>query len=250
VLVALNLYCQLPFGKLHQHNPLIIATAALLGRTPSALAMKLTNLASLDPHITSSGRVGLPGASALDRQVWGQFQAQPEAIAYESQTLVDALAQDHAALAPLSSQSEADAVLPSYYAANTSATVQVRVKQAFFRKAVLSSYEHRCCMTGLADARLLVASHIVPWSKDEQQRLNPANGLCLSALHDKAFDRGLLTVTPDYQIKVSPQLKATPASPLAHDYLLALDGRNITLPHKFAPLQAFLEFHSKAVFLG
>ncbi len=48
-LIALNLYCKLPFGKLHKGNKLIIEVAQKMGWTPSSLAMKLSNFASLDP---------------------------------------------------------------------------------------------------------------------------------------------------------------------------------------------------------
>jgi len=67
LLVAFNLYCQMLFGKMHSRNPEIIRLATLIGRTPSALAMKLTNIARLDPAITSIGRKGLNGASAADK---------------------------------------------------------------------------------------------------------------------------------------------------------------------------------------
>lgn len=250
VLVALNLYCQLPFGKLHNRNPIIIETAKLIGRTPSSLAMKLTNLASLDPAITESGRTGLPGASALDRAIWEEFKNNPDTVGYESQVIVDNLASKDAALAPLSSQSEPEEFTANYFGETTTAKVTVRVKQSFFRKAVLSSYESRCCMTGISHPHLLIASHIVPWATDEHNRLNPANGLCLSALHDKAFDRGLITVTPDFIIRVSKTLRDIETSPLAHDYLFALEGRRITPPHKFEPHKDFLSYHSSVIFKG
>ena len=70
LLVALGLYCELPFGQFHHRQPKIIQTAESIGRTPDALAMKLSNLASLDPVITESGRAGLAGASAGDRAIW------------------------------------------------------------------------------------------------------------------------------------------------------------------------------------
>ena len=70
LLVAFNLYCRMPFGKMHSRNPEIVKYAELMGRTPSALAMKLTNIASLDPAITSTGRRGLEGASAADKAMW------------------------------------------------------------------------------------------------------------------------------------------------------------------------------------
>jgi predicted restriction endonuclease len=58
-------------------------------------------------------------------------------------------------------------------------------------------------MSGLSDSRLLIASHIVPWSSDKQIRLNPSNGLCLSAIHDRAFDKGLMTLSDDLKIVIS-----------------------------------------------
>lgn len=250
MLIALNLYCQLPFGKLHKGNPLIAEAAKLLGRTPSSLAMKLTNIASLDPAITETGRKGLPGCSSLDKEVWSEFQANPDAVGYESQLLMDALVKQDQIIDSLASTAESDEVLPSFFAENTTAKVQVRVRQSFFRKAILSSYEGRCCMTGLSDTRLLVASHIVPWAKDEKNRLNPANGLCLSSLHDKAYDRGLITVTPDYLIKVSPQLKAEENCQFAKDYLIGLEGRKIAMPKKFSPQREFLDYHHRELFLG
>ena len=68
-----------------------------------------------------------------------------------------------------------------------------RVGQDFFRRAVLANYEETCCITGIADPRLLTASHIKPWGKDSDNRHNPANGLLLSATLDRAFDRGLIS---------------------------------------------------------
>ncbi len=250
VLVALNLYCQLPFGKFHGGTPLIIKTANLIDRTPDALAMKLSNLAGLDPAILKSGRKGLSKASALDRKIWDEFQEEPDKVGYESQVIVDKLAKEDTGLSILSSSVDTAEIIPSYFADTTTAIVSIRVKQSFFRKAILSGYENRCCMTGISLPSLLVASHIVPWAKDEHNRLNPANGLCLSALHDKAFDRGLITVTPDLIIRVSKALRELETSQLAQDHLLALDGRPITPPHKFEPHPDFLSFHSSTIFMG
>lgn len=248
LLVALNLYCQLSFGQFDRRTPLIIETAKLIHRTPSALAMKLANLASLDPAITQSGRSGLRGASVLDKALWQEFQHEPDRVALESQEAMDQLAQQSTFLNALSSQSGVAETPADYSATNTTATVAVRRKQYFFRKSVLSSYESRCCMSGIRHPQLLVASHIVPWSKDEQNRLNPANGLCLSALHDRAFDLGLITVTPDFHIRVSHALHETEDSTLASEYLLGLEGKEISLPHKFAPHSTFLEFHNHHIF--
>lgn len=88
LLAAFSLYCQLPFGKLHSRNPEIVALAKRLGRTPSALAMKLTNIASLDPSITGSGRKGLSGASAADRAMWAEMQTDWDAFVIASQQAI------------------------------------------------------------------------------------------------------------------------------------------------------------------
>lgn len=250
VLIALNLYCQLPFGRLHYRNPEIIEVASKLGRTPGSLAMKLTNLASLDPVIVESGRRGLSGASALDRGVWQEFQADPDKVGYESQVLMDVLVSGSQSLVDLASEADELEVAPNYRAETTTATVTVRVKQSFFRRSVLSSYDSTCCMSGIRHPSLLVASHIVPWSKDEHNRLNPANGLCLSALHDKAFDRGLITVTPDLRILVSSALREAETGEMAASYLLSLDSVVMRLPKKFAPDKEFLRYHNDVIFVG
>lgn len=253
LLIAFNLYCQLPFGKMHSKNPDIIRLADLIGRTPSALAMKLTNIASLDPTITSTGRSGLKGASSTDRAMWDEMQRNWEHFALESQTAVDALVAevDRELIEPLATEAiPASEEEPDYSGENRTSQTQIRVGQHFFRRAVISAYQGRCCITGLTEARLLVASHIVPWRTDKNNRLNPRNGLCLSALHDKAFDLGLFTLTLNLKIKNSQKLKEMAGNPFAADWLVGLEGRSIELPQKFGPLEEFIDWHNKNVFLS
>ena len=47
--LAFHLYCQLPYGRIHGRNPEIMALAKVIGRTSDAVAMKMLNIASLDP---------------------------------------------------------------------------------------------------------------------------------------------------------------------------------------------------------
>ena len=242
--LAFHLYCQLPFGKLHQRNPEIINLASLIGRTPSAVAMKLVNFASLDPAITSTGRTGLGNASSLDREVWEEFHADWEKLAIECELLRQNLGADTQAV------DEADEQLvPEDFTGKTRKVIaEQRIKQNFFRRAVLSSYRGRCCMSGLSEPRLLIASHIVPWSKDKANRLNPSNGLCLSAIHDRAFDKGLITLTDDLNIVVSKELKRKKES-FVIEVLLPLDGRTIELPERFAPQPEFIAWHRNIHFV-
>jgi putative restriction endonuclease len=111
----------------------------------------------------------------------------------------------------------------------------------------LAAYEFRCCITGINRLELLVASHIKPWAKDEVNRLNPRNGLALNALHDRAYDSGLLTVTPDYEILISSALRDQDM-PRKEEYFLGFHGKKIDLPSKFLPDKAFLEYHYEHIF--
>lgn len=243
LLVAFALYCRTPFGKMHSRNPEIIKLAELLGRTPSSLAMKLVNFASLDPAIISTGRSGLKGASKGDRLIWNEFHNDWEALAVESNNALSAIIpNDSEVIAAM--EIEDEELLTSYEGTTTRVTTEVRVKQSFFRRAVLSSYSGRCCMSQLAEPRLLIASHLIPWGEDKANRLNPRNGLCLSALHDRAFDLGLITVTTDFRVRVSNRLKKHSSNPLIDTAIGQIENMLIHLPKKFVPDLAFLEWHN------
>ena len=241
-LAALHIYMQLPFGQLHRGNPKIKQLAEWMRRTPSSGAMKLTNLASLDPLIVASGRAGLKGASALDRSIWTELQQNWDAVALEAAAEYAQLASSHGVEADADLLEEAP---PLEEGRTRSATVQVRVNQARFRKAVLASYNATCCISGLCHEKLVIASHIVPWSEDTKNRLNPQNGLCLSALHDRAYDQGLITVMPDFKVRVSKQLKLSASDGFIAESLLRFDDQPIQLPERFRPSPEFLASHAR-----
>ncbi len=245
--LAFHLYCELPFGRLHSRNPEIIELAALIGRTPSAVAMKLVNFASLDPAIRDSGRSGLGNASTLDREVWDEFHADWEGLALECALLRDQLRSNSGMPVPEAVEDE-ESSLADFSGETRIIMTQQRIKQHFFRRAVLSSYRGRCCMSGLGESRLLIASHIVPWSRDKANRLNPSNGLCLSAIHDRAFDKGLITLTNDFRVIVSEELKRR-NEPFLNQVLLPLSGKEIELPERFAPDVEFITCHRDTVFV-
>jgi len=243
--LAFHLYCQLPFGKLDKGNKEVIQLAALIGRTPSAIALKLVNFASLDPVLTARGIKGMGNTSALDREIWAEFHADWEGLASESEHLRNALMIESGCTEPAE-------IEPMEMADFTGETRQVmreqRIKQNFFRKAVLSSYRGRCCMSGLSEPRLLTASHIVPWSRDKANRLNPANGLSLCALHDRAFDAGLLTLDDDYRVVLSAALRRK-GDPFMQSVFSPLEGKSIEMPERFAPQLDFIRRHRSEVFI-
>ena len=244
--LAFHLYCQIPYGRIYGRNPEIMALAQMIGRTADAVAMKMLNIASLDPAITSTGRAGLGNASALDRAVWDEFHAEWERLAVECQLMRDTLEKN----VPAKSPTQHPELLPEDFTGETRQAVTTqRIKQHFFRRSVLSSYRGRCCMSGLSDPRLLVASHIVPWSSDKLNRLNPSNGLCLSALHDRAFDQGLISLTDDFQVILSDDLRAR-NDIFIKTVLLPLENQKIEMPERFHPAPQFLQYHRTTIFLN
>ena len=90
----------------------------------------------------------------------------------------------------------------------------------------------------------MIASHIKPWNKsDECEKTNPQNGLCLNALHDKAFDRGFLTVKRDYTIVVSNDITDVFNGQTVDLFFKKFANKKIRLPDRFLPDAQFLEYH-------
>jgi putative restriction endonuclease len=238
-ILAFNLYCKIPFGTIHMRNPKIIELAELLGRSVGAVSYKLANFARLDPALQSRGIRGMAHGAKGEQAIWQEFAANGEKLAYESEKLL--AKRTGTSLAQLAEIDENE--LPAE-GLDRERLVKTRVNQHFFRAAVLASYNFRCCVSGLAVPPLLVASHIVPWSLDTKNRMNPRNGLCLNVLHDRAFDRGLMTITPDFKVKISDSLKATRrADEEPISWLRRFDGAKLTVPKKFPPDATLLASH-------
>ena len=242
LLVALDLYTRLPFGQLHSKNPEIVRCAQAIVRSPSALAMKLSNIASLDPVITSSGRSGLKSASALDRSMWDEMHSNWDQFILDSQKAKYEFGLEHADV-------HEHEEFSNRLGTDVEAVTNIRVGQGFFRRTVLSAYDGRCCVTGLAIPALLIASHIVPWREDPSNRVNPKNGLLLSALHDRAFDAGFMTVDENFKVRVSQSIPES-IDPYYSRSIGIHEGQPIRLPNKFIPDEKFLDYHRAHVFRG
>ena len=240
VMVAINLYCKIPFGKIHNRNPKIIELAAIIGRTPSAVSWKLANFAHLDPSLA---REGASNVSRLDREIWVEFFKNWNELSFESERLLG----DFQKTKIEPAKEREDINIPE--GKEKERLVKTRVNQSFFRQAVLASYNSACCITGISEKRLLIASHIVPWAEDEQNRTNPRNGLCLNSLHDKAFDAGLLTIDAEYRVVLGTSLKQSD-SDWAKAYFLQYHGAPIHRPQRFLPEKSFLEYHRSQIFVG
>lgn len=248
-LVALNLYCKLPYGQFHNKNPIIIEVAHKLGRNTNSLAMKLCNFASLDPVHQARGVKGLEGASKQDREMWNQFQANTFVLGEESEQLLhDLFTKDESKEVDFLTRDRVQIIQPTG-PTEIRATVKARRGQQFFRQTVLNAYDICCCISGINVPRLLVASHIKPWGKFPTERLNPRNGLCLSTLHDAAFDAGLITLDQSLNVVLSKRLrKFFPQHSLEQNFV-TFEGKPIRLPDKLAePDSEFLRYHREELF--
>jgi len=254
LLVAINVYEKLPFGQFDQRNPVVRDVAARMKRTPSSVAMKLCNLASLDPALALRGRKGLTGASELDREMWAEFQSDLKAFAPLSE---DAFRRLFAA----GETDEVDLVQGvgirvrrhalSDAPTEREATVMVRRGQQFFRQMILNAFDNRCCVTGIAVRELLIASHILPWGGFPEARLDIQNGLCLSRLHDAAFDSGLISFDDDCCLVLSKELRGHLPQESLEKNFEAYAGRAITTAVvAFGPKREFLEHHRREIFRG
>lgn len=243
VILAFNLYCKMPFGKINHRHSDVVNLAEIIGRTPSAVSLKLGNLASFDPVHKARGVNGLKNSSKLDREIWEEFSENWEELGYESEKL---LADYKNETIETSAQIYADD-LP-HEGKERERFIKTRVNQSFFRKSILSAYANKCCITGIAVPELLIASHIKPWAVDKKNRLNPRNGLCLNALHDKAFDKGLITLSDDYKLVISSLLIKTMEPEITDKYFYSYADKQIELPERFLPDTDFLKFHRETIF--
>jgi putative restriction endonuclease len=249
LILALYLYCQIPFAQTKASNPEVVKLAQRLGRTPSSVARKLGNFGAFDPLLAEKGIVGLVHYSKADKDIWHEFYGRWDVLFEESQMLLVGVTVETAFATEQEPETLPPLVLP-IGPTTQPRLVMTRLYQAFFRKAVLASYGNHCCLCGMELKPLLVGSHIKPWSvASEEERTDPENGLCLCVLHDKAYDRGLLSVTTDYRVVVSPAIKKTSVK-FTQLTLAEFDAQPIQMPSRFAPKPEYLQWHIEKVFQG
>jgi predicted restriction endonuclease len=217
--------------------------------------MKLNNFTSLDPEEQARGIKGLPGASKLDQKIWDELHQNWEHVAAESEFLwgkvVEQKIQHSLVLGEeITGNVSNKPIQSSTWLGITEGTrtATVRLAQGFFRRTVLSAYLGRCCISGIPIPELLIASHILPWADYPEQRTNPCNGLCLSRLHDTAFDRGLLTFDEQYRLVLSKKIKDYMTIDAVRLNFVDYEGSQMKLPEKFYPDKKFLSHHRECIF--
>ena len=242
VVIAYAIYCVTPYDKISNPKQYIRA-AEIMQRSPSSLAMKVCNLASLDPMYRQSGRKGLSKCTILDKSVFDEFQHNWAALSMQAEQLLGI---------PIFEIGSEEHLHIDIQRKKHFSEISQKAGRKFFRKAVLTSYDYTCCISGIEIPELLIASHIKPWevSDEKTERVNPANGLCLNAFYDRAFDQGLITVDPRLRIWVSPKIRAAYSDSISEKWLYNLQGESITLPKRFRPLRELLQYHNDKIFKG
>ncbi len=243
LVLALALYFQLPFGRLNRCTPEVKELGRLLGRGENSAAIRLTNFAACDPYILSTGRHGMTSGRNVCMPVWEEYANDKERLFKEA-------AEIKARIQQKSLEQTLDIKDSDLIGTTKEVIIRQRVNQNVFRTMILNNYNCQCAITGINDSRLLNASHIIPWAEREDTRLNPENGICLSALYDRAFDKGLITIRPDdYTIMISPSLRDTLTQNVFAEHFGKIENRQIILPEEHLPNRSFLQYHAKNIYI-
>lgn len=240
ITIVLYEYCRNPFGQFSATKPFVEELGRLLGRSPAAIVRKVGNLASFDPQMKARGVGGLGHTAKLDEVVWNKYFGHWDQLAYDAEVLIARLKNKE-----LEQSLNIDlSNLPK--GEERKQEVKRRINQIFFRDTVLSSYESKCCVTGINNAKLLNACHIVGWSEDETNRTNPQNGLCMNVLFHKAYDENLIGISPDYEIFVSEEFFGTKLKEVdshTKEYVMGYNKRKLIMPKRFFPDRDLLAMH-------
>jgi putative restriction endonuclease len=238
------LYLKIPFGKIHSTNKDIIHLSSLIGRSVNSVAIRLVNFASVDPALKARGIKGMDGGTKIVQPIWDEFFHNQEELVFRSEQILaekekTTIEKKYKDILEDLKHLKGETVIRE---------VKTRVNQSVFRQMVLGNYSTQCAITGIDIPELLFASHIVPWSQDEKERLNPENGICLSPLYDKAFDRGLIGINTNYEIILSKDLKKKSMSLFFANHFAVIDHKKLAEPLNYFPRKEFLEYHLDIVF--
>lgn len=214
-----------------------------MGRGENSAALRLVNFAACDPYILATGRHGMASGVNVCMPVWEEYANDKERLFKEAAEIKARLQQESVEQSLGITESELEGKTKEV-------VIRQRVNQNVFRTMILNNYNDQCAVTGINDQRLLIASHIIPWAEREDTRLNPENGVCLSALYDKAFDKGLITIRPDdYTIMVSPSLRDTLTQEAYSEHFAKYENCKIILPEEHKPNRDFLQYHAENIFV-
>ncbi|MBR5694900.1 MAG: HNH endonuclease [Paludibacteraceae bacterium] len=241
MILTLALYFQLPFGRLNHTSPEVRDLASLLNRTNNAVALRLVNFAACDPYIINSGRSGMSGGLNICLPYWNEYANDKEALFLEAESIRNRM---------MNRTFEQSLKIDSsqMLGLDKMAFVKQRVNQNAFRTMILNNYNFHCAITGISIPELLIASHIIPWAMNKKERLNPENGICLSSLYDKAFDKGFISIDKNNKIILADKLKVYKGADFYATHFACVENQPIRLPEEHMPDPQFLEWHRDCIF--
>ena len=248
----MNLYTKLRYGQFNYKNPEVIKLAELIGKSPGAVAFKLVHLSRQDPkHKDRVKGLANPGKNAIE--MYNDFTNNWDEMLYKSELLLSKYQNKRIEELTLN-QSEIkeieDDIMLGKEGKDIERIIKSRVNQSLFRKIVINNYSNSCTICALDIKSLLVASHILKWSENFSNRLNPENGLCLCNIHDKAFELGYIGINSDYTILISKEAKNINEKQTYKSIFGRHENTSIILPDKFYPNIQFLENHLNTTFKG
>lgn len=245
MILVLNLYLKLPFGKMDARNPEVIRLAEIIGRTPNSVALRLVNYAACDPILQQRGISGMAHGGRKCEEYWTEFANDRERLLFESEKI---LAEREGTTIEKKYESVIRDVPLGMTGETRTRMVETRVNQNIFRKIVIANYDGRCALSGIDIPELLVASHVIPWSTCAKERLNPENGICLSSLYDSAFDKGLIAFDSDCRAVFSARLLACVGKKYFDRFFAPVQGQKLVSPRKYRVNPGFLSWHMNHVF--
>jgi len=243
MILAFSLYLKLPFGKMHANNPEIIELANLMGRSANSITLRLVNFASCDPYHKNRGVKGMVGGLKQCQPIWDEFASNRETLFFESERIL--AEKQNQTIETKFNELLFD--IKDLKGETKIREVKTRVNQNTFRQIVLANYNKQCAITGIDVPDLLVASHIIPWTANEKERLNPENGICLSALYDKAFDKGLIGINANYEVIFSDVLQKNKNKEYFVKHFMPIEKVKLNMPQKYLPNREFLQWHLDCV---
>lgn len=216
-LACLYLYLKNGRKQVDDNSQEAMELASAIGRTPGAVAYKSANFRYID-----SGKDGFSNGSKVDFIAWKAYSEDIEycekayyELVNSSDTFTDVItAETHI--------SKGD-----YYVPDTFGRAAMRASQATIKGNALSIYENRCAMCDIDHPALLIARHIIPWSKDQNVRADPRNVLLLCALHDKLFDKGLISISKEFTIIASADVSKYSET---HKIVKEVENKKLRLP--------------------
>ncbi|WP_336883613.1 HNH endonuclease signature motif containing protein [Priestia koreensis] len=114
--------------------------------------------------------------------------------------------------------------------------IKTRQGQHKLRKIILQNYGSKCAMCNIQDERLLITSHIKPWSSStHEERIDPQNSILLCKLHDALFENGLISLTDEYSVLLNTEFD--------YDLHGLSSDLNFSIPHIEPPHPLFLRQH-------